>query len=271
MKTKLLMTLLGGLLGSSFAMAATSVSDYTLLTSSNLAGNYTLVDSGFQLSNGSDWLGSSNYLSNTTATASGAAFQSPLGQWYQPTEFVTLSSYDYNYQSFTQTTRSIFVQTTAQVTNSFIDLTVNTDSAMNFSVYAAGVNGSTTTPRGFTQVVNPSLGLMIDGQQVATNTYANTQNGYNTWQGTQDGMGTASFQAVAEAGDGSYLTNLSLNLSTNKVLGAITSQNFSYESNRWTSNVAIAAPVPEPETYAMMLAGLGLMGAVARRRKQNKG
>jgi hypothetical protein len=30
----------------------------------------------------------------------------------------------------------------------------------------------------------------------------------------------------------------------------------------------IAAPVPEPETYAMMLAGLGLMAAIARRRKQ---
>ena len=28
-------------------------------------------------------------------------------------------------------------------------------------------------------------------------------------------------------------------------------------------------PVPEPETYAMMLAGLGLMGFIARRRKQN--
>lgn len=27
------------------------------------------------------------------------------------------------------------------------------------------------------------------------------------------------------------------------------------------------APVPEPETYAMLLAGLGLMGAIARRRK----
>jgi hypothetical protein len=30
------------------------------------------------------------------------------------------------------------------------------------------------------------------------------------------------------------------------------------------------APVPEPETYAMLLAGLGVMGAVVRRRKQKQ-
>ncbi len=29
----------------------------------------------------------------------------------------------------------------------------------------------------------------------------------------------------------------------------------------------VSAPVPEPETYAMLLAGLGLMGGIARRRK----
>ena len=34
------------------------------------------------------------------------------------------------------------------------------------------------------------------------------------------------------------------------------------------SGVVAVTPVPEPETYAMLLAGLGVMGAIARRRKQ---
>jgi hypothetical protein len=34
-------------------------------------------------------------------------------------------------------------------------------------------------------------------------------------------------------------------------------------------NVSVTA-VPEVETYAMMLAGLGLMGTIARRRNKNK-
>ena len=31
----------------------------------------------------------------------------------------------------------------------------------------------------------------------------------------------------------------------------------------------VAAPVPEPETYALMLAGMGLIGAVARRKARS--
>jgi len=37
----------------------------------------------------------------------------------------------------------------------------------------------------------------------------------------------------------------------------------------WSTRTAIPSPVPEPETYVMLLAGLGLMGFVARRRKSN--
>jgi hypothetical protein len=38
----------------------------------------------------------------------------------------------------------------------------------------------------------------------------------------------------------------------------------------WAANAyGVAAPVPEPETYAMMLAGLGLLGFAAARRKRS--
>lgn len=42
-----------------------------------------------------------------------------------------------------------------------------------------------------------------------------------------------------------------------------------YDDNSFSfTNVATMQPVPEPETYAMLLAGLGLLGMQARRRKQ---
>jgi hypothetical protein len=42
-----------------------------------------------------------------------------------------------------------------------------------------------------------------------------------------------------------------------------------YVTSATTGFFAMAvAPIPEPETYAMLLAGLGLIGFMARRRKQ---
>jgi hypothetical protein len=35
-------------------------------------------------------------------------------------------------------------------------------------------------------------------------------------------------------------------------------------------NISVTAAVPEPETYALLLAGLGLMGTIIRRRKANQ-
>jgi hypothetical protein len=65
-----------------------------------------------------------------------------------------------------------------------------------------------------------------------------------------------------------------LNLANSMIFGAKTGPGTSpYSFSIYTSPtaqdyvVASVTPVPEPESYAMLLAGLGLMGAVVRRRK----
>lgn len=47
------------------------------------------------------------------------------------------------------------------------------------------------------------------------------------------------------------------------------SGNFGLINGFGDNAIGFAAAVPEPETYAMLLAGLGLMGTIARRRKNN--
>ena len=49
--------------------------------------------------------------------------------------------------------------------------------------------------------------------------------------------------------------------------GVVDLTDYGVTSALWLDNVKlVAAPVPEPETYALLLAGLGLIGAVSRRR-----
>jgi hypothetical protein len=78
---------------------------------------------------------------------------------------------------------------------------------------------------------------------------------YTLYDNTNNILGTATDDfgfSVASLSSGSYHLNVSGNAvgtSGGKYQGAIT-----------------VTPVPEPESYAMLLAGLGLMGAIARRR-----
>ena len=54
----------------------------------------------------------------------------------------------------------------------------------------------------------------------------------------------------------------------NLVFGVVDVTDYGVTSALWLDNVKlVAAPIPEPETYAMLLAGLGVVGAMARRRK----
>jgi hypothetical protein len=90
--------------------------------------------------------------------------------------------------------------------------------------------------------------------QAVLNTYAGTNVLTSTGAGTED------FWKFSTTG----LTAGSYYIAVNGVVQGA-------GGGTYTSNVNLAlAPVPEAETYAMMVAGLGLLGFMARRRKGSK-
>ena len=81
--------------------------------------------------------------------------------------------------------------------------------------------------------------------------------GNTIWSGTP-GTSWQTFSAS--------LQNVGAGLHTLSFVG--TNLNRAADTSVFVDNVKMSVtPVPEPETYAMLLAGLGLMGGVARRRK----
>lgn len=85
--------------------------------------------------------------------------------------------------------------------------------------------------------------------------------------GSFDGVALAGFAGVAADGDqsvGNFWNFTASNAGDYFNSVAFISRTNAFE----TDNHAVLA-VPEPETYAMMLAGLGLIGFAARRRKNN--
>lgn len=111
--------------------------------------------------------------------------------------------------------------------------------------------------------------VVADGQAYA----GNMGNGFvNNLADTTNVLGGTSFMY--------FLAPTSLSSQSAGALQAMQQQLFSFDgraivaktylqNDQWRLQVAAVQAVPEPETNAMMLAGLGLMGFIARRRRNN--
>jgi len=97
--------------------------------------------------------------------------------------------------------------------------------------------------------------VVIDGQRIDLGTAASAAPSGNTPYAAHTGWST--FEYVF-AGSGSVTLGV----------GVVDVLDYTASSQLQLDNFAIAA-VPEPETYAMLIAGLGLIGAAARRRARN--
>jgi hypothetical protein len=76
-----------------------------------------------------------------------------------------------------------------------------------------------------------------------------------------------SFSPTMGLAAGTYFADLTLRTDEGSYFGGAGK---SYTFHLSGTVPAHTAPIPEPETYAMLLAGLGLVGFVARRRRQNR-
>lgn len=129
----------------------------------------------------------------------------------------------------------------------FFKFTLGSSLNLNFAV---------NTPYGITYSNDPIVGLFsANGSVIETNDDGGP--GYDALINRTLAAGTY-FVGVSGFSDFSFA-------------GTHGSTNWLYELNVTTTapNAVLAAPVPEPETYALFLAGLGLLGAAARRKKSS--
>lgn len=180
--------------------------------------------------------------SSFTASDGGAGFSWTVPNSVQVASFGALQSATFDLPSFTLSAKAGW--------------TLSGPGAFLGNLVFAEVAGATTQLKIFADVsVNggTAMSLQDDIDRTATASGTGFLNGYF---GETYGPVAAGFTTLS-------VTNASIVLSaTGGVFSSISSQ----PQNKLEVNL-LAAPVPEPETYAMLLAGLSALGWLARRRR----
>lgn len=101
--------------------------------------------------------------------------------------------------------------------------------------------------------------------------FNNNHDGDGTLSGNNVQIGGTDYSLILATGVPSFSDDWTPNTSFYVAAGGslsfqLASTNF---DQFYISGMTVTAAVPEPETYAMLMAGLGLIGFMARRRKQN--
>ena len=189
--------------------------------------------------------------SGATATSLQGAQSSISGQVSGGTGGTNASFYGYviapYYSSFTLSANtavrfSTVATVTAGTTVGYSQIPYGYESASSsVSLWANGYSGSSSQ--------SGSDGISAYANYTPSWSYDPATGNYNvTYSGNQNSTTQTLFVGLA-------------NFSSSSMNGSVSAQTFV------NGNSSIAAAVPEPETYAMLLAGLGLMGAVVRRRR----
>jgi hypothetical protein len=124
-------------------------------------------------------------------------------------------------------------------------ITGSTETGLNMSGWTVTWNGIPAIPMGsgaWTPVNTALAGMAASGYTDGIGVFS--------WDGTDGGAYSLSYTGTVPLGDASGFGGVKYAL-------------------QLSGNVALAAPVPEASTYGMMLAGLGLVGFMASRRRKS--